>query len=474
MKRILLDIMSMVCGAALLLACSEKEPAPDAGSGNGGNGGGDTPKETGWFISPDGSDENSGKAPVFPLKTFDKVLSVIRPGDVVNIMPGRYEASGGPLIDLKPQHSGRDGEYITFRAYDKNDRPVFYAYGRGVWQAININASYIVIDGIEIEGNVSAISYEDAYANAEKYYSNPSGMDWAETAIYNTGGVAIGGTGKTSERPDHIIIRNCIVHDMPGGGLSAIQADYVTFEDNIIYNTCWRNMYGSSGISILTPVDNDDNTSTYKLVVRGNVCHNNRNEIPWVRANAFSMSDGNGIIIDVNNAPDASGVAVNEGPYKGRTLVCNNISFCNGGSGIHSFKANNVDIVNNTAYHNSEMYSDGSYAEIWTNQCENVNIFNNIMYARPGGLCNRATAFPTEVYSHNIYYGGEVMTEGEGDKVADPGFAGLSEELDADFHLMENSPAIGNGILTDFTPEIDKDGVERGDRIDAGAYQYVE
>ena len=457
--------------AALLLACSEKEPAPDAGSGNGGNGGGDTPKETGWFISPDGSDENSGKAPVFPFKTFDKVLSVIRPGDVVNIMPGRYEASEAPVIDLGQEHSGRDGEYITFRAYDADNRPVLYGYGRNVWNIVRVNASYIILDGLEVVGNSSAISKDEAYDNAYKYwditYNGGSGtMDWAQTALYNTNGISI---GQDSGGIDHVIVRNCVVHDVPGGGIGGQEVDWLTIEDNVIYNNCWRNQYGCSGISVMGQYNSDANTEDYKIIVRGNICYNNRNEIPWANAN-FKLSDGNGIIMDVNNAEDQI-----TGPYKGRTLVCNNISFCNGGSGIHSFKANNVDIINNTAYCNSQMYDDGNWAEIFSNQCLNVNIVNNIMYAKDGGVCNTVPANPdSEIYENNLYFG-TVRTMGTNGKIADPKFVNpTTDPLSADFHLAADSPAIGAGAFKEYMPDTDKDGVERGGRIDAGAYQYVE
>ena len=453
---------------ALCVSCAEKEPAPVPGTG----GGGSTSGVRNWYISPDGSDDNNGTAPVFPFKTFDKVLSVISPGDVVNIMPGRYEASGAPVIDLEKRHSGKDGEYITFRAYDEDDRPVLYGYGRGVWNIVRCNASYIILDGLEVVGNSSAIALQEAYDNAYRYwditYNGGSGtMDWIQTALYNTNGISV---GQDSGGIAHVIVRNCVIHDCPGGGIGSQEVDYLTVENNTVYNNCWRNQYGCSGISVMGLYNSDANEDEYKIIIRGNTCYNNRNEVPWANSN-FRLSDGNGIIVDVNNADDQI-----TGPYRGRMLIYNNVSFFNGGSGIHTFKAENVDIINNTAYCNSQKFDDGNWAEIFSNQCRNVNIVNNIMYAKDGGCCNTVPVNPdSESYENNLYFNGEERVMGIHGKVADPKFvAPTTESLNSDFHLLEGSPAIGAGTFKEYMPETDRDGISREGRIDAGAYQYVE
>ena len=121
------------------------------------------------------------------------------------------------------------------------------------------------------------------------------------------------------------------------------------------------------------------------------------------------------------------------------------------------------------------MYDDGNWAEIFSNQCHNVNIVNNIMYAKDGGVCNTVPANPdSEIYENNLYFG-TVRTMGTNGKTADPKFVNpTTDPLSADFHLAADSPAIGAGTFKEYMPDTDKDGVERGDRIDAGAYQYVE
>ena len=262
-------------------------------------------------------------------------------------------------------------------------------------------------------------------------------------------------------------IRNCRVHDFPGGGISSIQADYTTIENNVVYNNAWYMMYGGSGISILTPVNSDQATG-YKNIVRNNICNTNKTTIPWISQK--KLSDGNGIIIDVNQHPYNS----TTGPaYTGRTLVENNVSVNNGGSGIHAFSADHVDIINNTAYNNGTVVG---YADIFSNASMDVNIINNIMYARDGGSCNTKPKNASEVYNYNVYFNGKVATQGPNDVIADPQFVNLSTDLGmGNFALKPTSPAVdrGSSVAGQFG-RTDILGVSRpqGTMPDAGAYEF--
>lgn len=413
-----------------------------------------------WYISSDGDDHAGGTSVLDAVKTFDKVVTLIGPGDQVRILPGTYESpSWNDIITLEKKHSGTPGNYISFVAHDPSNRPVLHAGGKGVWNAINCDASYIAFDGLEVCGDNATINLQDAYNAALSYY-NTGKADWGEVAQYNTNGISIGGTS-SSAKPNHVIVRNCLVHDMPGAGLSAIRADYITFEYNRIYNCAWFMMYGGSGISFLTPSAVDSNTG-YKMIVRGNIVSNCHTDVPWVRVgSAFDYSDGNGIIIDINDG------------YNGRTLVENNVSYGNGGSGIHGYRASHVDIVGNTAYWNGWKYS-GNYGEIWAHQGSDVRIYNNISYGRPTSQNGRCNLGNNAVYTNNVYFQGQVKISGTGDLVADPLFVNLSRDnFEADFHLTEGSPAIGHGSMNmPYLPERDIEGKPRKDRFDCGAYQY--
>jgi len=419
-----------------------------------------------YYVSATGSNTNSGKSVETPFLTLQKAHDLTVAGDTVFVMNGSYNSTSGPVLNVT--RSGASTGYITYKAF-KDHSPKITASGN-VWNAISINGSYIVFEGFELMGNNANITYENAFASYSEAANG--GKNWAAYANYNTNGISIGGPNTESKLPHHVVIRNCKVHDFPGGGISSIQADYTTIENNIVYNNAWYMMYAGSGISILTPF-NWDRSTDYKTIVRNNICHTNKTTIPWLSVK--KLSDGNGIIIDVNQRGynDQSGTTPNPANvYTGRTLVENNISVNNGGSGIHTFKADHVDIINNTAYHNGTVVG---YPDIFSNQCQDVNIINNIMYSRNGGDCNSKPKNASEVYSHNIYFNGNVGFQGANDVVVDPQFVNLTTDFSlGDFNLKSTSPAIDKGLNTvGLYSKKDIKGVARpqGLKPDIGAYE---
>ncbi|MCY7350248.1 MAG: right-handed parallel beta-helix repeat-containing protein [Cytophagaceae bacterium] len=419
-----------------------------------------------YYVSAStGNDINDGKSVGKPLLTIQKAANLTVAGDTVLVMNGVYNSTSGPVLTIT--RSGTASGSITFKAMPGH-KPKLTASGN-VWNAVSINGSYIVLEGIELEGNNAKLTYQGALAAYEAQVAGGP-----PSATYNTNALTIGGPRLESRFPHHVTIRGCTIHDFPGGGLTAIQTDYVTFENNRVYNNAWYMVYGGSGISILTPF-NFDKVTTYRNIVRGNVCSGNKTTIPWISLKR--LSDGNGIIIDVNqHGYDVKNPTAPNGDeaYLGRTLVENNVSFNNGGSGIHSYLADHVDIFNNTAYQNGTVVG---YPDIFTNQCQDVNIINNIMYARSGGKCNSKPKNLSEVYAYNLYFNGEVGAMGSNDLVADPQFVNPSTDLAlANFALKPGSPAIDQGspVPGQFSPfDVLGNGRPQGVKPDRGAYEFL-
>ncbi|WP_159475023.1 right-handed parallel beta-helix repeat-containing protein [Dyadobacter sp. 3J3] len=390
-----------------------------------------------FYVAASGNNSNTGASIKSPFLTIQKAADLATAGDTVFVMNGTYKSVSGPLLNITK--SGKADKYIVFKSYPGHT-PKLTASGN-VWNTVAINGSYILFEGFEMEGNNANLTYEGAMAVYNEHLNG--GKNYSGYAAFNTNAITIGGPKAESKFPHHIVVRNCIVHDFPGGGISAIQTDYVTIENNVVFNNAWYMMYAGSGISILTPF-NSDQVTGYKNIIRNNIVSGNKTTVPWIQLKR--LSDGNGIIIDVNqhayNNQDSPAATAKEA-YTGRTLVENNVSFNNGGSGIHSFKADHVDIINNTAYHNGTVMN---YPDIFTNQCQDVNIINNIMYARDGGLCNSKPKNTTEVYANNVYFNGQVGHKGENDIEADPQFVKPSTDHNlADFKLKKSSPAVNHG-----------------------------
>lgn len=160
--------------------------------------------------------------------------------------------------------------------------------------------------------------------------------------------------------------------------------------------------------------------------------------------------------------------------YNGRTLISNNLSVHNGGSGIHAFEAHHADIVNNTAYMNGDKVG---YADIFAAYSTDIKILNNIVYSRVGGKANANDANSDVTYGYNLYFNGSLAVTGAHDVVADPLF--MNPRLyprAADFRLKSASPAIDNAtVIPGVTPSADLLGVSRprGAGLDRGAYEFV-
>jgi parallel beta-helix repeat protein len=156
----------------------------------------------------------------------------------------------------------------------------------------------------------------------------------------------------------------------------------VTVEDNTVYGNAHNtsgNAYGS-GISILGSL-NADETTGVKTTITGNIVYANTN-IPTCPKSgctaANTDSDGNGIIIDVNDRSYWDHKA-----YVGRTLIANNVIFGNGGRGIHLYRSNHVTITSNTTYFNNRDPYEGNYlpGEVEVNASGDVSVYDNIFFS---------------------------------------------------------------------------------------------
>ena len=435
-----------------------------------------------YYVDPvNGSDSNTGKATDSAFLTLQKAANMTAPGDTVYLMDGTFTAGTGRVV-LDITKSGalnqETGEpaYITYMAYPGANPVITSAQG---WNIVNISASYIIVDGIEIAGNNQNLTLEDGEAGYNYTVETKDAglaVDYSDPRItrVNTNGIAINGRNRIGQglAPLHdIIIRNCVVRDCPGGGIATMEVDAITIENNIVYNNAWYMMYAGSGISLLNSADYYTNTDTYRNIIRNNIVYNNETKVKWEEIRKYS--DGNGIIIDYNKNTNNVAAA-----YTGKTLVENNITYNNGGSGIHSFNSRYVDIINNTAYNNNQS-PHLTYPQLFANSSDYCNLFNNIVYSRdlrPGETNYKMTnngASEYVIYANNIYYGGGVpAVMGPNDVVTDPKFLSLDPQSPDFLKLAPDSPAVDRGTQT-LAPNDDIIGVSRpqGAGYDIGAYE---
>jgi parallel beta-helix repeat protein len=273
-----------------------------------------------------------------------------------------------------------------------------------------------------------------------------------------------------------------VLRDNGGPGINTNYGiDYITIENNEIYGNANTNAYVGSAISLWNaggPIY--DQAPGYHYIIRNNIIYDNRNLQPY-------PTDGNGIIIDNNDRGETPDLRL------AKTLIANNVIFHNGGRCIHVLNSSNVDVVNNTCYHNleTEKLAEGCNGEITLQRTYdyassvNIRVYNNIAYGR-GGTCWSGSkerpvfqVFGAVQYEadYNLWYNGSLgwASPGPNDIFADPMYRNPSlDPAAADFTLMSTSPGIDSGT-DQFAEAVPKDYLGRsrpqGEGFDRGAYE---
>src|SRR5208282_171934 len=306
-----------------------------------------------YVSSENGNNANAGTSESAPLATLQAAEDLVQPGDTVEVMNGTYTGNapgGGDVLDITT--SGTASAPITFEAAP-GQTPVINSSGG--WNAINIEASYIVVEGFTVVGDAANYTLAQALAG---YSTGNANLDGNGIAVI---GSSAGGTGAAI--PNHITIENNTVHDEPGGGIDTQGADYVQILNNVVYDNAHWSAYGNSGISINVSANSDTNAGVHDII-SGNLVFGNAQEVPTTGGS--TITDGEGIILDTNPG------------FTGEILVENNTVYNSGSAGIESFLTNDAVITGNTVYGNDiDNVQPASDAEIFNNQSTNVTITNN-------------------------------------------------------------------------------------------------
>lgn len=463
-----------------------------------------------WHVAGMGNDANDGKTPQTAFRTLQKAADLVQPGDEVLIGNGLYTSAdrsdGGALLAVR--RSGRPDAWIRWKARPGH-RPELRPTG---WAGMQITGSYQSFEGLTVTGANDSIVLLHAFDDAKKPKPDPR---------FNTNGILIDGRRQPADqKPHHIVIRNCTVVKCPGGGITALEADYVIIEDCRVFDNAWFMRYAGSGITTLNNWAFDD-APGYHIVIQRNYVWNNKTLVPWERTG--KLSDGNGILLDVTDQattggatnPNADATAVvavvtpansasasppvtaptaatattattiapakpKRPEWKGRALIANNVSAYNGGSGIHTFRTRHVDIINNTTYWNGQIVG---YQELFPNRCDDVVILNNVIVPRPGGKVTSDNRNTNIRWDYNLYPVAQDVFKGANDLVADPQFINPQPNpTQGDFRLAKFSRGMNTGstdvpLATDITGKVRPKASSRNqvspDRVspDRGAFE---
>lgn len=440
-----------------------------------------------YYVDTGGSDSNTGTTLAGAFKTIGKAVSVVTPGDIVEVNAGTYT---GSVMITRP---GSSSAWIMMRAYNGGRAilkstgagPTVYFYHDDCDESVigtgsgntDCHALYWVLQGLEIQGS-------------------PGG----------------GGDGNTVKIDTPKV-------KLVGNKLCCAAADVVKIvrtanDTEILDNEIWQNA------SIVTPSGNAqgvDIVGADRVRVAGNYVHDVPDIGIYAKGNARNAvfesnrlvnigSGGNGHALMLGQSTDTDRLA--DGTYESYDgIIRNNVVVNATWSCIATASSQNVHIYNNSCY-NTGTTTHGSI--LLSNESEvgqagvNIEIRNNIIYGSASHPVikiddNAMTDYTTLHIDHNLYYvaggsptftwnaygldGVAVATwqaqyashSGHTDdsRVADPLYINTSTSSTTPLTVQGGSPAINNGVSTTYvTSDFMGTARPQGGAVDIGAYEY--
>jgi parallel beta-helix repeat protein len=394
---------------------------------------------TDYFVAPAGNDAATGRAGA-PWKTLQKAADSVASGDVVTVEDGDYQ---GFLLEGKQLGPGR----VVFRA-------------RNRWKARITTAP----PGDQLHGGISILSSSQVTIDGFEVTRMPR----AGIALTSAGPDVTGGDTRGN------VVQNCWSHDNGAqegeGGSDGIFTGYaldVVIENNLVENNAEHGIYVSNSA---------DNPIIRNNTVRGNFAQG-------IQINADGDLPGDGIITNweisgnevAANSIRGGSTAINlDGAVNGRAF--NNLLHGNGKGGFVLWRGNANSSSSGNLFFNNTVYNPaGSKAAflLYTEAANNV-IFNNIFYARAGGLVADEAGSGNQ-HDHNLVASVEDLEPAAGESMPDPLtlFAGVAA---ADFRLRAGSTAVDRGVATFAGKQaspLDREGRQRpaGAAFDIGCYE---
>ncbi|MBD2725826.1 right-handed parallel beta-helix repeat-containing protein [Nostoc sp. FACHB-892] len=375
-----------------------------------------------YYVSGTGNDKNDGSNQKAAFRTLQKAGDLVKAGDTVYVMNGTYTNPYANILSIDNKNGSANAP-ITFKALSGHN-PVLVT-DKHNWNAISITgSSYINIEGLTLKGARDKITL--AYALKEKTnLNNPATSGNGINITYSQ--------EDSKKRSHHITISDNKVSNFPGGGITAIEADYITVKDNVVSGNAWYSPFGAQGISMLHLWNSDKNTKDYKIVIEDNTVFDNKQLVPYYAVG--EITEGHGVMVDR--------AYIGSDSYKGKVLISDNLIYKNGGSGIQLFRADNpIDVLHNTTYKNSQVLTTG---EIFINKANDVDVENSIFVGKGGQAINPISKSTGFSFEDNLVYNGSFKNTGSGSGNIigkDPLFVNPAS---GNFDLQALSPAIIGG-----------------------------
>ena len=327
----------------------------------------------GIFIDLSGSKGGIG-TPTDPYGTFKEACSNLNGKHNIYIRGGVYRNPGyhndysksGRYPAISEECQGTKSYPIIIRPwgneYVKLKTDALYGI------RIKQGAKHITVQNMEIEGESQNITLDDAL----NYWWWDSNDTMRSMGIFSNG--------------DDIIIKDNVVHDMPGSGIGASSSAYANIRRNIVYNCDWWTIAGSKGIGITSAKGSDAN-GEYKNQIVGNLIFNVEQRLfshVWNKEFAtLRIDEGEALLIQEGK----QNAGTTSSSYNGKYLIKDNLLIYNG-KAVSINLAKDVNLTNNSYYNNGGATKQSGFRISHTNHLSieknavESNIPNTIIYSR--------------------------------------------------------------------------------------------
>ena len=358
--------------------------------------------KTNYYVATNGSDSNTG-AETSPWLTFQHANNSLptngsAAGTCVNIEPGTYAA--GAHLTVGGSAAATSG-YVVWRCM-KLDGCTITADGDPYHPVFSLTAAggpnYIFIDGFTMAASSEA--YEGIGVQITDTSSGPP-------------------TGQPASH--HIWVINNIIHGYGGAGVAANEADWVFVLHNRVFNNAYATCDAQgSGINFVvakatpnyTPTASDLTWAPFHQVIAWNVVYGNFIKSCGTATNPYN-TDGNGIILDTFD-----GVGVDNVLFPEQSLVAFNVTYMNGGKGVHVFRSAYITVANNTAYDNNldpfnsgvargEYENSGGFNNTWINNIARPVPATSPSDTRCSGVSSNPQPDPCPLMANAAFFGGD-------------------------------------------------------------------
>ena len=430
-----------------------------------------------YYVSVGGDDGGPGTK-AEPFATIQRAATAVVAGDTVHVGPGRY----AQYLELDETIVGTPTDPITFvgRVDIDGERAILDGTGLSPPQNALISimgAQHVVVTGFRLEHAElgAGIKVFDRWAG-ETIHSQHIVIE--DNEIYDTRSSGIGVWNATDVvvRANEIELA-CNAFDASGlqETLTIASTTSFTVADNDVHDTGGDGSGGGEGIMV--------KGSSQDGLVYGNRVYASYAEGPFrsgISVNpccqdhfARDIDVFGNVVFDLPRAHALVVATEGSGGVAEHIRVVNNVAYDNANHGLTiadwgDGRLADITVVNNTVVHNG--YADwGGGISVANARAENVLVRNNIVSQNSAYQLKVWATGPGLAIDTNLIDG---FTEELGDAHIQ-GDAGFVDPGQADFHLIERSPAI-DAAVPEAAPDDDFDGFARpvGEGFDIGAFEF--